>query len=65
MSVPFSFSGDHFYFKIYLFERERESRVLENMSGAWGMGRGRGRNRLPVEQGAQYGTGSQDSGIMT
>jgi len=26
---------------------------------------GRGRNRLPAEQGARYGTPSQDPGIMT
>ncbi|XP_077927204.1 dual specificity protein phosphatase 19 isoform X1 [Halichoerus grypus] len=51
-----------FVFKdfIYLFERER-MREREHMRG----GRVRGRSRLPAGQGAQCGTRSRDSRIMT
>ena len=48
---------------IYLFEGGGE-RVRESMRGM-GRGRGRGRSRFPAEQGAPYGSLSQDSGIMT
>ena len=49
------------FFKDFIWERQRQQRERESMSWRRG-GRGRGRSRLPTEQGAQGGAGSQHPG---